>query len=115
MSTRVKKVQQIVIKALSEILHTDFREESVRITLSGCSLSPDLKDARVFYSVLGTDEDERKAAHFFKRFGGVLRKKLGPRLHLKYLPRVRFEFDPSLKRGARTLDLMDQIDSNDNE
>lgn len=112
-STRVRKVQQIVLQAMSEMLHTDFREESVRITLTDCTMSPDLKDARLLYSVMGDRADEDKATAFFRRYGQMLRQKLKPRLELKFLPRVRFVFNASLKQAVRTLELIDEIDKED--
>ncbi len=111
MNTRVKKIEQILLRELSQHLHTEFREESVRITLSGCSMAPNFKEARVFYSVLGAEKEELQAKRFFERHASDLRNNLKSEIYLKIIPHLSFVLDPSLKRGARVLEILDTLET----
>lgn len=84
------------------------------VTISGVDVSPDLAYAKVFVTVLQTDEpDETVAA--LNRATGYLRGRLGERLHLRGVPRLKFEYDPTLDRAERLERLLrDEDPENDN-
>lgn len=103
------------MRELSSLLHTDYRSEAVAITITEVDVSPDLRSGRVFYSVLGEDEARRAAARFFREHGETLRRKAGKQVVLKYLPHLKFIFDPSMERGNKTLSLLDELDLDEND
>ena len=63
MGERKIRVGELVKREISRIIHERWRSESVKITLTEADVSPDLKRARIYYSVLGGREDAAKAAH----------------------------------------------------
>ena len=107
---RVVRVNELLKRELSLLLHTRYRDSSVFITLSEVNTSPDLKTATVFYGVIGAYPQEKAAREFFGRHGGELRIELGKRVILKYLPHLTFRYDDSMERGARIVDLIDSLD-----
>jgi ribosome-binding factor A len=66
------------------------------ITLTRVKLSPDLKLASVYYSVLGNTEVKERSKQVLKKATHFLRKELGYKVKLKYLPDLRFFYDDSL-------------------
>ena len=64
MSQRQIRVGELIKRELSQLLHRYWKSESVTITLTGVDISPDLKQARVFYSVFGGREVAAKAGKF---------------------------------------------------
>ncbi len=79
------------------------------VTVTEVDASPDLRHARVFVSLVRDDESESEALAGLRSAAGFIRSELMRTLHLRPMPLLEFEVDRSLARGARTLDLLDQI------
>ena len=77
------------------------------------SISPDLRHARVFVSLLGTEDEWRQVRDGLAAASGFLRRKLGERLSLRYMPDLSFERDQSLEQGSRLLGLIEKVSSGD--
>jgi ribosome-binding factor A len=71
------------------------------VTITGVDTSPDLRAARVYYSVIGDDEQRDATAAALKRASSRIRAVIGEQVRLKYVPKVDFEFDESIERGIR--------------
>ena len=106
---RVVRVNELVKREISSILHTDFRDRSVRITISDVETAPNLQNATVFYGVFGGREDISFARSFFAKNGERIRMLLGKRIVLKYLPHLKFAYDSSLERGSRLNEIIDSL------
>lgn len=113
MSSRSVRVNELVMREISQALHTHYRERTVGVTITEVDVSPDLRAARVYYSVLGDAQAVARTEAFFAREHRNLRQHLAKVVVLKYLPKLRFIHDASYARGARVLDLLDEIDDED--
>lgn len=113
MGERKIRVDELVKREISRIIHERWRSESVKITLTEADVSPDLKRARIYYSVLGGREDAAKAAKLLMSKRGELRRMLGKNVVLKYTPELEFAYDPSIERGMKILSLMDEIEADE--
>ena len=71
------------------------------VTFTGATMSPDLRQARIYYSALGDEEAKRRAADGLARATGYLRREIGRRLGLRFSPTLSFEPDRSLERADR--------------
>lgn len=87
-----------------------YRSETAAITISDVDCSTDLRNARIYFSVLGDDKEIRQAEALFRRIGKDLRQRVSKHVILKYFPRFDFVYDPSLERGSDINDLIDQLD-----
>ena len=116
---RVVRINELIKREISSILHTRYREAAVRITISEVETSPDLKDAVVYYGVVGNDDNIAQARRFFARECVEIRMMLGKNIVMKYLPHLDFRFDDSMERGARIGEIIDSLglddDTNDNQ
>jgi len=83
------------------------------VTVTGVDTSPDLRHARVYYSVLGDAEQRASTAAALARASGRVRSAVGERVRLKYLPKIDFEFDESVDRGIRMDELLRDLGSDD--
>jgi len=106
---RVVRINELIKREISDILHTRYRDTSVRITISGVDTAPNLKAAKVFYGVIGEQAERDIAKHFFTRENREIRSELSKRIVLKFLPHLYFEFDNALERGARLNDIIDAL------
>ena len=109
MGQRNLRVNVLVQQEVSQLLHTRYQGQTVYITISDVSISPDLRNGRVYYSVLGDEAEKKKAEKFFRQNAHGIRFHLGKRIVLKYLPYLTFIFDPSMQRGVESVDLIDEV------
>ncbi|MGB0372933.1 MAG: 30S ribosome-binding factor RbfA [Opitutales bacterium] len=110
MSQRMVRVNELLHREISEQLHTTYRSESVMITITDVDISPDLRTGVVYYSVLGGKEDSKKARNLFRKIAGPLRQAAMKRVLIKYTPFLKFVEDTSMQRGARTVELLEDIE-----
>jgi ribosome-binding factor A len=81
------------------------------VTVTGIRLSRDLKLAKVFYSVIGETEAVEGAQAGLDSARGFIKKQLGLRMKLRYVPDIQFTFDRSLASGARMDRLLESLHS----
>jgi ribosome-binding factor A len=114
MSKRITRVNELLHREIGEqVLRHYGCEESVKITISDVDTSPDLRQCRIYYSVVGDARDIKASKAYFKRIGKELRQRVSERVTLKYFPRFEFFYDPSMERGAGILNLLDELDNKD--
>jgi len=113
MSKRLARVNELLHREISEQLRRNYRDAAVAVTISGVETTPDLRQARVFYSLLGDQMSETEADALFDRIGVDLQQRVSKRVVIKYFPKFEFIYDPSLERGASILNLLDELDDED--
>jgi ribosome-binding factor A len=79
------------------------------ISVTRVSTSPDLKQAKIYVSVLADKTERKDILQGFKSAAGFFRKELASRLTLRYVPELSFEIDDSIEQGARILKLIEQV------
>ena len=80
------------------------------IAVAEVEVTPDLKQARVFVSVIGDDSQRDKVLRLLGERRGLLQSRLGKRVVLKYTPQLVFSADDSVERGVHILSLLDQVE-----
>ena len=79
------------------------------VTLTGVEASSDLRHARVFVSVLGSERKREQTLAALAAAHGVLQARIGRELRLKRTPQLAFEYDPTVERGVRMTRLIDEL------
>ena len=115
MGQRNLRVNVLVQQEVSHLLHTRYRGQTVYITITDVSISPDLRNGRVYYSVIGGEDEKQQAEKFFRQNAHDIRFQLGKRIVLKYLPHLKFVYDESMARGSDIIEFMDQVAEEENE
>src|ERR1044071_9003920 len=110
MSNRTVRVNQLLRREISDIRRKRYQSEAVAITISEVRVSPDLRDARVFVSIVGDDETAEAKLRWLRSKAGEIREEVGRAIVLKYLPKFEYILDKSAVRGARILQVLDEID-----
>ena len=107
---RPRRVAEEFLHAVSELLATEIREAELGfVTLTGAEISPDLKNAVVFYSVLGDAVQQEKTAKILERSAHLLQGMAARQLKLRYTPRLVFRRDESLEKADRIERLLKEI------
>jgi ribosome-binding factor A len=105
---RAEQVGDLIRAELAGLIQRDLRDPRVGfVTLTAVRLSPDLRSARVYVSVL-EESREDEAIQALGRASGFLRRELAARLQLRNVPSLAFHADPSLRRGARIEELLSE-------
>lgn len=107
-SHRPERVAGQIHKIISELLLSgNIKDPRVAlVTLTEVQVTRDLRLARVYYTVLGSDEERAEAAEGLTRVASFVRRSLGQELRLRHVPELRFEYDSSAETGRRIDELL---------
>lgn len=109
MSRRIERLAEEIRAVLSEALR-DVRDQRVGfVTLTGVDLTPDLRQARVYVSRLGSSEERGEAVEALNHAAPFLRHALAEKAQLKHTPLLRFVSDATLERGSRVEEIIREI------
>ncbi len=82
----------------SMILHGGIKDPRIGfVTITHVNMTPDLKEARVYFSQIGTREDREKSRAGLNNASGFIRRHLAKAVNLRHIPSVTFYFDDSLE------------------
>ncbi len=110
--SRLDRVSALILKEVGNIIQTKVSDPRIGFaSLTGVEISPDLKYAKIFVSVLGTKNEKIKSLKGLKSAAGFIQSLLNHRLQMRYVPEIRFFLDPSLERGDRILNILNQMQS----
>ena len=88
----------------------DPRVSEALITVTGADVTADLKYAKIYYSIYGSDEDEKEVKHGLKSAAPFIRSQLAKRLNLRITPELSFIRDDSVKHGAEIAAILNKLD-----
>jgi len=109
MTGRMRRVNQTLKEVLSEGIG-ELKDPRIGfVTITGVETSPDLSQARVFVSVLGSVRKRNASLAGLAAAHGVLQARIARELRLKRTPQLAFEYDPSVERGVRMTQLIDEL------
>ena len=113
MIRRSERISKLIRREISELLEREVNDPrlSKLISVTAVSLSPDLKYAKVFVSILGDEANKKDMLAAFNTASGFLRKELAPRLKMRCTPQLSFYYDDSIERGERLLNLIAQVNN----
>lgn len=112
-TARTLRLNELLHRELSALLHSEHQAESVAITIGGVDVAPDLTGCRVFVAVTGNDDLAEDRLRWLRRMAGRFRAELSRRIVLKHLPALTFELDVATSRGNRILAVLDEITAKD--
>ena len=108
MSRRTERVNDLLREEISDLLRSDLRDPRIGglVSVTHVDVSPDLRRAYAYVSVLGTDEERAGTMQALEHARPFLRRELSHRLRLRYTPDVEFLSDTSMERAQELTDLM---------
>jgi ribosome-binding factor A len=113
MSGRMRRVNESVRQVLSEAVG-ELKDPRIGfVTVTGVETSPDLRQARVYVSVFGSEESRQDSLAGLQAAHGVLQSRIARELRMKRTPQLVFEYDPTVERGVRMTQLIDELAPDD--
>lgn len=109
-SRRPKRLALQIQHEIGSMLVRDLKDRRIGfVTITGVDMSPDLRHARVFVSVMGTEADKEASMKALSHAAGWIRHELGQRIRMRFLPEIVFVPDTSQEYGERIDHLLDQL------
>ncbi len=106
-SPRMERISDLMIAEISRILLRKVKDPRVRhVTISDVDVTRDLKTAKVYFSVLPGEVDQKEVLDGLNRAAGYIRSELFHVLRFKSIPRLIFKLDPSIEYGAHIEELL---------
>jgi len=107
---RSHRVGDQILREISDLLLRKLRDPRLKgVTLTDVKMSKDLRHAYVYYSLFGQDEQKKQAQAGFESAKGFIRREIGERVHLRYIPDIQFRYDMSLEYGQKMERLLEKI------
>ncbi len=109
MKHRLLRVNEVVRRELSTIITREMTFDNVLVTVNQVDVTPDLRSAHVFVSVLGKGSAKAVIAQLDDN-RVLLQSELAKHVVLKYTPHLVFHLDESIERGARVFQILQEIE-----
>jgi ribosome-binding factor A len=105
----MRRVNEAVREVVSARLAEGLRDPRIGfVTVTSVDTTPDLRQARVYVSVLGDDDERAATMAGLESAHGVLQLAVARELRMKHTPTLQFVFDESIERGMRISELLDE-------
>ena len=107
---RTERLNDQIRMEIADILMTKVKDPRVGfVTVTSVEVSPDLRYAKVFVSILTALAPSEKTMEGLTKAAPFIRGELGRRLHIRYIPELTFQLDRSAEETDRVLKLLDKI------
>jgi ribosome-binding factor A len=104
---RQEKLGELFAAELSDLLRTRVKDPRVGFaSITHVEVSGDYRHAKIYVSVLGSEEERADTIKALKHATGFLRHELASRVVLRYMPEIVFKLDTSIEQGSRILELI---------
>ena len=113
MTQRTEKVQKLARQVLGELIH-DLKDPRIGFaTITVVRITTDLRHARVWVSVMGSEEEQKTTMEGLESAKPYLRRELGREMRLRYLPELNFELDQQVQEAVRVEELLHKLHEDD--
>lgn len=107
---RVERVAEEIKKHVGEILQEELRDPRIGFaTITKVELTRDLQQAKVYFSIFGSEKQQRDTQVGLKRSAGYIRKLLGQRMKIRYTPELIFRLDEGAKHSIHISEILEKI------
>ncbi|MEX0806322.1 MAG: 30S ribosome-binding factor RbfA [Candidatus Binatia bacterium] len=107
---RSERVGDLLIEVIAEVLREEIRDPRVAaVTITAAKVSKDLRQARVYFTILGGLAGKDAVLAGLQSATGFIRSRAGKQLKLRYVPTLEFFYDQSADEAQRIDDLLKQV------
>lgn len=108
-TNRPRRVAELIKRELAVLIPRELDDRRMQqVTITYVDVAPDLKSARVYFTLLAGEAGAEPVVEAFRHAAGHLRRQLAARVALRVIPELRFYFDASIERGDRLAQLIDR-------
>ena len=108
---RVEKLQELIKQEISKMLLNDLKDPRIGfVTVTHVTVTGDLRDAKVYVSIMGNDEQVKSSWEGLQSSLGFIRREIGHRIRLRFTPTIEFALDTSLDYSEHIQKLLLQVE-----
>jgi ribosome-binding factor A len=109
-SRRVLKAAEAIREVVGMAILADLKDPRIEgVTVTRVEVTPDMREAKVYVSIMGSDAAQRTCLHGLQSAAGFLQQKIAKRIDTRYTPRLRFELDMGVKRSIAIARMLDEV------
>lgn len=110
-ANRIMRISEEVKREVSDIIQNHLKDPRITgmISITKVHVTNDLRYAKVYFSVYGSQDDVVHIKEGLKNAAGFIRKEIGQRINLRYTPEFIFEFDDSIEYGLKISKILKEI------
>jgi ribosome-binding factor A len=109
-SRRVQKAAQAVREVVSMAILTELNDPRISdVTVTYVEVMPDMRQARVHVSIMGSDTKQRLCLEGLQRAAGFLQSKVANRIETRYTPRLQFVLDEGVKKSIKMAEILGRV------
>jgi len=113
-STRTRRIAEQIQRELAELVRLELKDPRVGlITLTDVEVTHDHEHAKVYFTLMGNQQQVEETTKGLQRAAGFLRSQLAHRMQLRIVPDLRFVYDTSVERGMDLSRLIDEAITQD--
>jgi ribosome-binding factor A len=110
MSRRTERLGEEIREEVARMITGELKDPRIGfVTVTRVDLGPDLRQARIYVGVLGTEKQRQTSLTGLKQAAGFMRRALGQRLRLRHTPELVFQYDEGLEASDRVARLLSEI------
>ena len=111
MKNRARKVAEVFKEEISRIIRDELRDPRIGfITITAVELTDDLRCAKIYYSILGSEKEKEETAKALESGLGFIRRLSGSSIKLRYLPEIKFILDESGEYSINIQNILNKIE-----
>jgi ribosome-binding factor A len=112
MTQRTEKIDELLRQEIGQALEREVTDPGIGfVTVTNVETAPDLSRARVWVSVIGTDEQRKETLAALRRAMPFIRHGLGSKIRLRRIPELDVRLDDSVERGTRVLQIINELEA----
>ncbi|MEY4385305.1 MAG: hypothetical protein RLY20_588 [Verrucomicrobiota bacterium] len=113
-SRRLDRVNELLKQEIGEIFRREFNiADTGLVSVNAVETAGDLRSAKVFVSVLGKPEQQKRALKAVDEKRVLIQSQIGRTVVLKYTPTLTFVMDDTIEKANRVLQILDEIERTD--
>ena len=107
---RSERVQELILEEISKIIQRGLKDPRIGFTtITRVEVSNNLKHARVYVSVMGTDEEKNETLIGLASARGYIRNSLGKNLYMKFIPELEFKLDENANHAEKISRILNEL------
>jgi ribosome-binding factor A len=107
---RPNRLSETLKEEISQLILVELKDPRIGfVTVTSVEVANDLAHAKVYISVLGTEDEVKTSLDTLNHAAGFLRTEIGKRIRLRHVPTIVFVYDPSIQHGAHIAKLLRDV------
>jgi ribosome-binding factor A len=107
---RLDKIQELIKQEVSTMILRELKDPRIGFaTITRVEVSGDLRHAKLFVSIMGSEEQKSQTWEGLKSSLGFIRSELGKRIRLRYTPEITMQLDTTLDHSVKIQELLDKV------